>query len=94
MALKIGGNYKGKALKLAGICVGNLAMSSGTTTFERKCNYYYAIQLLKNSNNYGENNNNLITSYSTLTPDSTEKFDEGNPKTQFLSNFNVTVNVN
>lgn len=94
IALKIGGNYKGKALKLAGMCVGNLAMSSGTSTFERKCNYYYAIQLLKSSNNHGENNSILISQYDGLVPNITEKFDEGNPKTQYLSGFNVTVNIN
>lgn len=94
LALKIGGSYKGKALKLAGLCVGNLAMSSGITTFERKCNYYLAINLLKSSNKLGENNNTLISNYTTLLPNDLDKFEEGNPKTQYLSTFGVTVNIN
>ena len=74
--------------------VSNLASTSGTSTFERKCNYYLAINLLTRSNNFGENNSSLISNLKTLLPTDEEKFEQGNPKTQYLSTFQITVNIN
>lgn len=94
LAIKIRGDYKGKALKLAGLCVANLAMSSGITTFERKCNYYLAINLLRSSQKLGEDVKSYISNFTSLLPNDLDKFEEGNPKTQYLSTFGVTVNIN
>ncbi len=94
LAIKISGNYKGKALKLAGMSVSNLASTSGASTFERKCNYYLAINLLTRSNSFGENNSLLISNLKTLLPTDEEKFEQCNPKTQYLSTFQITVNIN
>jgi hypothetical protein len=94
LAIKINGEYKAKALKLAALSVINLAPNSGVSTFERKCNYYLAIDLLNRSNNLGENNSAMISNLRTFLPTNEEKFEQGNPKTQYLSTFQTTININ
>lgn len=93
-SFKIGGKYKGEALKLAAMSVSALANQSGSSTFERKCNYYYAIQLLERAKSYNTPVNVLITQYKSYLPTTEEKFEEGNPKTITLSSWNVTISVN
>jgi len=44
-AMSVGGEYRSKALALAASCVAALANSCGDTTFERKANYWYAVEL-------------------------------------------------
>jgi hypothetical protein len=87
------GKYRGEGLKIAGQCVGLLANSCGTTTFERKCNYYHAIELLRLAQGAGANVGGLISSYNSLLPSADEKFDAGNPKSQFLSCWGVSVGL-
>jgi hypothetical protein len=93
LALQINGKYKGEALKIAGACVSALASQSGLTTFERKCNYYYAIQLLEKAKLNNTPTSNLITQYRAYLPTTEEKFDIGNPKTIKLTTWNVTVSI-
>ncbi len=94
LALQINGKYKGESLKIAAMCVSALASQSGTTTFERKCNYYYVIMLLERAKQNNTDVSNLISQYKGLLPTNEEKFDQGNPKTIKLSSWNVTVSIN
>jgi len=94
LALQINGKYKGESLKIAAMCVSALASQSGTTTFERKCNYYYVILLLEKAKQNNTDVSNLISQYKGLLPTNEEKFDQGNPKTIKLSSWNVTVSIN
>ncbi len=93
LSMKIGGKYKGQALKIAAMSVASLANKVGSSTFERKCNYYYAIQLLEKSKSYNIPVNSLITQYKKMLPTETEKFTEGNPKKITLETWNVTINI-
>jgi hypothetical protein len=92
-AMNLSGKYRGEGLKIAGQCVGQTANSCGSSTFERKCNYYHAINLLSQAKNAGASVGGLIGSYTSLLPSSDEKFDAGNPSTQSLSCWGVTVSV-
>jgi len=93
LSMKIGGKYKGQALKIAAMSVASMADKVGTSTFERKCNYYYAIQLLEKSKAYNIPVNSLITQYKKMLPTETEKFTEGNPKKLILETWNVIINI-
>ena len=92
-AMGISGKYKGEALKIAGQCVGQLANSCGSSTFERKCNFYHAVNLLQQAENAGANVGGIIGSYRAQCPTADEKFDAGNPSSQSLSCWGVTVSV-
>jgi len=94
LSQQISGKYKGEALKIAAMSVSALAPQSGISTFERKCNYYYAIQLLEKAKQYNVPVSSLITQYKTMTPNTQEKFEEGNPKTIKLTTWNITVSIN
>jgi hypothetical protein len=94
LALQINGKYKGEALKIAAMSVSSLASQSGTSTFERKCNYYYAIQLLEKAKQHNTPVSTLISQYKSMTPNTEEKFEEGNPATIKLTTWNVTVSIN
>jgi len=93
LSLKIGGKYRGNSLKLAGVSVALLANKSGISTFERKCNYYYAIKLLESAQNYGVNTSDLISQYTKLLPTEQDKFTEGNPTSIELTTWGVTVSI-
>lgn len=93
LSLKINGKYKGESLKIAGMSVALLANKSGISTFERKCNYYYAIELLNKSKLYGTDVSNLISQYKNYLPTNQQKFEEGNPKTINLSTWGVIINI-
>lgn len=92
-ALGVSGKYKGEALKIAGQCVGQLANGCGSSTFERKCNYYHAVNLLQQAQNAGANVGGLIGAYRAQCPTADEKFDAGNPSSQSLSCWGVSVQV-
>jgi hypothetical protein len=92
-AMGVSGKYRGEALKIAGQCVGQLANSCGASTFERKCNYYHAVNLLQQAQNAGANVGGLIGSYRANCPSADEKFDAGNPSSQSLSCWGVTVSI-
>jgi hypothetical protein len=93
MSLSINGNYKGESLKIAAMSVAALANQSGISTFERKCNYYYAIELLEKSKIYGTDVSNLISQYKNYLPTNQQKFEEGNPEKVFLSTWGVSVYI-
>ena len=93
-SFKIGGKYKGESLKIAAMSVSALANQSGITTFERKCNYYYAIQLLEKAKQHNTPVSTLISQYKTCLPTMEEKFEEGNPKTINLSTWGVVISIN
>jgi hypothetical protein len=92
-AMGLSGKYRGDGLKIAGQCVGQLANSCGSTTFERKCNFYHAVNLLQQAQSAGANVGGLIGSYRSQLPTADEKFDAGNPSSQSLSCWGVTVSV-
>jgi len=92
-AMGLSGKYRADGLKIAGQCVGQLANSCGSTTFERKCNFYHAVNLLQQAQNAGANVGGLIGSYRSQLPTADEKFDAGNPSSQSLSCWGVTVSV-
>ena len=92
-AMGLSGKYRGDGLKIAGQCVGQLANSCGSTTFERKCNFYHAVNLLQQAQSAGANVGGLIGSYRSQLPTADERFDAGNPSSQSLSCWGVTVSV-
>jgi tetratricopeptide (TPR) repeat protein len=92
-AMSISGAMKGKALVIAGQCVGKNANNCGSTTMERKSNYVYAVQLLEQARSLGESTGGTISSYKAMYPTDQEKFENGNPSTMTLSCYGVTVNI-
>ncbi len=82
-AMGVKGEYRTKALKIAAQCVAATANSCGDSTFERKCNYIYADQLLSQAG--------LGKKYTGNYPTSSEKFDAGNPGSVSLSCWGVSV---
>lgn len=83
-AMSVTGDYRSKALVVAANSVASTAMSTGSSTFERKCNYLYAAQLLEQA---GEGGGGMRAK----GPTSEECFENGNPKSVSLS-WGVTVN--
>lgn len=88
LAMGISGANKNKALQIAAKCVANSANSCGSSTFDRKCNYYYAAELAERAGD------NLAASrYRSDAPTAVDKFNNNNPSTVSLSCWGVTVNV-
>lgn len=87
------GEYRGRALELMGKSVAATAMSCGNSTFERKCNYLYAVQLLEQAQAAGGTGalSGTIESYRSKAPSSSECFDEGNPSSVTLTCWSVSV---
>jgi hypothetical protein len=91
-AMAVSGAHKGDALAIAGQCVGKTAMNSGDSTFERKCNYIYAVQLLQQAQANGASGvGGVINSYKGSYPTADDCFNNGNPASQSLSKWGVTV---
>lgn len=88
LALGISGSNKNKALQIAAKCVANSANSCGSSTFDRKCNYYYAAELAERAGD-----SVAASRYRESAPSSEEKFNNNNPSTVSLSCWGVTVNV-
>jgi tetratricopeptide (TPR) repeat protein len=88
-AMNIQGKFRGKAMSIAGQCVGQMANSCGVSTFERNCNYIYAVQLLEQSG--GAASANLIAQYKVKFPTAKDCFGEGNPASVTLECWGVTV---
>jgi hypothetical protein len=88
-AMNIQGKFRGKAMSIAGQCVGQLANECGVSTFERNCNFIYAVQLLEQSG--GSAGANLIASYKAKFPTARDCFGEGNPASVTLECWGVTV---
>jgi hypothetical protein len=88
-AMTVGGEYKSKALSLAASCVAALANSCGDTTFERKANYWYAVEL-------AERAGVSSASYRANCPTSQDIFNENKERggSIYLSCWGVTVKMN
>lgn len=86
-AMSVSGSNKGNALIIAGKCVGQTANSCGESTFERKCNNIYAVQLLTQ----GGADGGTIGKYKANYPTSQDCFDNGNPGSVALSCWGVSV---
>lgn len=89
-AMSVQGKYRGQALIIAGNCVAKNANNCGSSTFERKCNYLYAVQLLEQAKALGENVSG-ISNYRANFPTSEECFDNGSPSSVTLSCYGVSV---
>ena len=87
-ALSISGANRSKALMVASNCVAKLANTCGSSTFDRKCNYYYAAQLATNA---GESS--LAAKYRENCPSSDEIFSNNSPAQVTLSCWGVTVDI-
>ena len=90
-AMSVSGKHKGNALSIAGKCVGNNANNCGSSTFDRKCNYIYAVQLLERSRSLGGNTGSSISAYRSRFPTADDCFQNGNPASVTLSCYNVSV---
>lgn len=88
-AMAVGGEYKSKSLALAANCVAALANSCGDTTFERKANYWYAVEL-------AERAGVSSASYKANCPTSQDIFNENKERggSMFLPCWNVNVKMN
>jgi hypothetical protein len=92
-ATGVTGEYRGQALEIMGKSVGATAMSCGESTFERKCNYIYAVQLLEKAQAAGVGGlGGTIAKYNASAPDSNDCFDNGNPSSVTLSCWSISVN--
>lgn len=87
-ALTIKGSNRSKALLVAANCVAKTANSCGSSTFERKCNYYYAAQLANQAGKPG-----IASKFKANAPTADEIFSNNSPATLKLSCWNVTVDV-
>ncbi|NRA10472.1 MAG: hypothetical protein HRT57_00785 [Crocinitomicaceae bacterium] len=87
-AMSTSGASRGKSLIIAAQCVARMANDCGTSTFERKCNYIYAVRLLERS---GVASATMIAKYKANFPTSRECFAESNPTSVTLSCWGVSV---
>lgn len=94
-AMGISGKNRGEALKIAAQCVAQNANNCGSSTVERKMNYYYAVDLLERAQAAGANVSSLIGRYRANYPSDGELFDNGFSKGQSvnLSCWGVNVSV-
>lgn len=79
-AMSIKGKFKSEALSIAARCVYNTANSCGTSTVDRKCNYYYAEEL---ANRAGDGN--TASKARSNFPTTSELFDAGMTAGQSVS---------
>ena len=77
-----------RALLIAADCVAKTANSCGASTFDRKCNYYYAAQLALKAGNSG-----AAAKYKANAPSSDEIFNNNSPASVTLSCWGVTVDI-
>lgn len=91
-AMSVKGDLRGKALTIAGSAVGKNANNCGSSTFERKCNYIYAVQLLEQARSLGESTGSTIASFKRSYPTDGEIFENGSPSSQSLTCYGVSVN--
>jgi len=87
-ALTIGGSNRSKALLVAANCVAKLANTCGSSTFDRKCNFYYAAQLADKAGNP-----NVAAKFRANAPTSDEIFNNNSPSSVVLSCWGVSVDV-
>lgn len=89
-AMGISGKNKGNALVIAGHCVAKMANGCGSSTFDRKCNYIYADQLIDRGISAGGSGASRGM-YRGSYPTSDECFDNGSPASVSLSCWGVSV---
>lgn len=87
-ALSIKGSNRPQALLIAANCVAKTANTCGSSTFDRKCNYYYAAQLANQAGNAG-----IAAKFKANAPSADEIFSNNSPSSVTLSCWNVTVDV-
>ncbi|MDX2361965.1 MAG: hypothetical protein QNK23_14235 [Crocinitomicaceae bacterium] len=92
-AMSVQGDRRGDALIVAGKSVGNNANNCGASTFDRNCNYIYAVQLLEQGRAKGGDPGGAISKFKANYPTSQDIFKNGSPKTATLSCYGVTVNL-
>jgi tetratricopeptide (TPR) repeat protein len=87
-AMTVGGEYRSRALALAASCVAALANSCGDTTFERKANYWHAVEL-------AERAGVSSAAYKANCPTSQDIFNENKERggSLFLPCWNVNVKM-
>ena len=84
-AKSVTGSLKSKALQIQAGCVASTANSCGDSTFDRKCNYLYAAQLMEQAGLDGSR-------YRAMGPDQDDCFNNNSPKSVNLKCWGVTVN--
>lgn len=94
-ALNYSGKYRGDALKIAAIHIANNANNCGVSTFERKCNYYYAYEIAEKARAAGADASGLMNSYKANWPSDDDIFTAGKQKGQSvtLSCYGVSVTI-
>ncbi len=91
-AMSVKGDLRGKALTIAGSSVGKNANNCGSSTFDRKCNYIYAVQLLEQARSLGESTGGTISRFRSNFPTDGEIFENGSPASVSLTCYGVSVN--
>ena len=88
--LKVSGKNSGKGYEIAAASVNAMMNDCGDSTFERKANNYYAVELAEKSGN-----SRLVESYKAQCPTSTDLFNRGTDvgETVFLECWNKTVTI-
>lgn len=83
--MSIDGERKGEALKNAAQAVAANANNCGSSTIDRKFNYYYAVDILNRASAAGEGVGSLKAKYEANYPSDGELFDSGYTKGQSVS---------
>jgi hypothetical protein len=87
-AFTVKGSNLSRALLIAADCVAKTANNCGSSTFDRKCNYYYAAQLALRAGNPG-----AAAKFKANAPSSDEIFNNNSPTSVTLSCWGITVDV-
>ncbi|TNE54378.1 MAG: hypothetical protein EP338_07790 [Bacteroidetes bacterium] len=89
-AMGISGKFRSDALKIAARCVFNTANNCGTSTFDRKCNYYLAEELASQGGD-----GSLAAKCKSMFPTTEEIFDAGKKRgdSVTLSCWNKSVTI-
>lgn len=87
-AMAVKGAARQKCLAIAAQVVAKMASGCGNSTFERNCNYIYAVQLCEQAGSAGSK---YISSYKANYPSKTDCFNEGNPASVRLECWGVSV---
>ena len=90
-AMSVSGDKKGAALAIAGRAVAANSNNCGVSSFDRACNYLYAVQLLERASGFGESVGSSIAKYKKQYPTKDQCFQNGNPASVTLSCYGVTV---
>ena len=89
--MNISGDKKGAGLAIAGKAVAANANNCGVSSFDRACNYIYAVQLLERARALGEPVGGSIANYKKHYPTKDQCFQNGNPASVTLSCYGVAV---